>query len=133
MIFSRLLAFFRRGLFGGRGEEEFIKRIKKGDVDYIINVGVPHVEPPPTPGAKPWKVPFIAEGVDAGSLMLLDPEALMYILISTKESYDIFRLKGEGARILEEVANYTARNPGVYYLDSVPDSSTEIRLLSAGG
>jgi len=131
----RLLAFVRSGLFGrGHSEKEFIRRIERGDVRYIIEVGVPTIEPPKTPGPSPWRVPYVAEGFDAASRILLDPEALMNVLLATDRSYDILRAKGSGEDILRAVAGYSRQRPDrIFYMDSVPEPDVEIRLLAAGG
>jgi len=132
---SRILAFLKKGLFGSRElEEDFIKRIKKGDIEYILNQGVPSIEPPPTPGAKPWRVPYIAEGFEAGSMLLLDPEALMYILVAAESKYDVVRAKGPGDAVLERIAYFSRVRPGrIQYFLAVPDSKTEIRVLASEG
>lgn len=133
---KRLLSLFlSAGLFGSqKAERDFLKRIEKGDIKYILERGVPSVEPPTTPGPRPWREPFLAEGFNAASILLRDPEALMNLLLASDESYDLLRLKGDGASILRGVAEYSRRNPArIIYLDAVPESKVEIRLLAAGG
>ncbi len=133
-FFSRLLSFLRRGLFASRkSEEEFFERINRGDIHYIMEVGVPTIEPPETPGPKPWRVPFIAEGIGEASLLLLDPEALMYILMATEATEDLLRSRGSGDKILGDLAAYTRERRGYYYFDSVPEFGSEIRILAGEG
>ena len=133
-LFSRLLAFLRKGLFPTRGgEREFYDRIERGDVKYIMEVGVPSIQPPETPGPRPWRVPYIAEGVGEASLLLLDPEALMYILMATEVTRDLLRSRGDGSKVLRDIAAFTRERPGYYYFDSVPEFGSEIRVLAGHG
>ncbi len=134
-LLSRFLSFFRRGLFGSKAlTEDFIARIEKGDVDYIIRVGVPTVEAPETPGPKPGVLPVVASGVDSGSLILADPEALIYILVSTEEPLDPIHARGGGLDVLRTASEYSKRMPGeILYMYGFPDSKTEIRLLAYNG
>jgi hemerythrin len=132
----RLLGWFlRAGLFGSSGnEKDFINRIKKKDIKYIINQGVPTINPPELPEARPWRVPYIAEGFEIASLLLKDPEALMNLLLATSETYDIINTKGDGATVVRAIAEYSRRSPStIYYMTSVPEADVEIRALAAGG
>lgn len=114
--------------------EEFIRRINKGDITYILERRVPSIEPPPLPGPRPWKKPFIADGFKAGSLLLLDPEALMYILISTECRYDVVQAGGSGERILEGLVYFSRIMPGeIHYFLAVPEPRSEIRVLASEG
>lgn len=135
MIFSRLLSFLRGGLFGRRRyEEDFIKRIEKGDIEYILNVGVPRVDAPPTPGPQPWKeLNLIATGFETTSNILKDPEALMYILTATDRQGEPLEVKGTGIELLRTAVNYTREHPGsIYYFEGV-QGSIETRMLAYNG
>ncbi len=129
---SRILAFFKRGWFSRGSQEDFIERIRKGDVDYILKVGVPTIEAPPTPGARTIKYNIIAEGVDFGSLMLLDPEALLYILVSTTETAERVRVYGGGLSVLRKLAEESRKFNNILYGYSLIGRD-EIRVLLNNG
>lgn len=133
MFFSILKRLLSR-LFGFEGS--FIERIERGDVYYIMERGVPRVTPPPMP--KPRSHPryrWLAEGFEAGSLLLADPEALLYILISTEAIPDLRapRVRGGGGELLAAVAGLSLRvGRPIYALAQLPGGS-EARILAAGG
>ena len=134
-LLSRFLAFFRRGLFGSKAlTEDFIARIERGDVDYILRVGVPTVEAPKTPGPKPGALPIVASGVDTGSLILADPEALIYILVATEQPLEPLHARGGGLDVLRAASEYSKKMSGeILYMYGFPTSKTEVRLLAYNG
>jgi len=130
---SRLLGFLRRGWFArGGSEKDFIERISKGDIRYILDVGVPSPEAPRTPGPSVGEYGLEAEGIRYGSLMLVDPEALLYILVSTSQSVRRVAVKGDGLEVLKRVADAARSIEGVVYGYSLLNGG-EIRLLACQG
>ncbi len=113
--------------------DDFIKRIHSSDTEFIIKIGVPVIEPPPLPEPSTYKLPFVAEGIETTSLLLVDPEALMHLLLASQVS-DVLAVKGSGLKILEEAAKNSKANPGVtYYMEGVPSYGTEIKVLASNG
>ena len=130
---SRLLGFLRRGWFTREGSEKnFIERISRGDIGYILEVGVPYPEAPQTPGPSVGEYGLEAEGIRYGSLMLVDPEALLYILVFTSQSVGRVTVRGNGLEALKRTAEAARRIGGVAYGYSLLDGG-EIRLLAYKG
>ena len=131
-MFGFLARLFRRLFSSAEAGEDFIMRIQKGDIEYIVKVGVPTIEAPPTPGPRPLgNLYMVAEGVDVGSLLLTDPEALVYILMSA-EGVETIQLRGEGRQVLDFIANTSKRYSTPIYVFSLVDSG-ELRVLAYKG
>ncbi len=97
-----------------------------------MNVGVPIIEAPPTPGPRPLTgKAIVAEGVDVGSLLITCPEALLYILLGT-ESVETLRIRGTGESILSHVASVSRTYDTPIYAFAFVDSG-ELRILAYGG
>jgi len=112
--------------------EDFVRRIEAGDVDYIVKVGVPGVEAPPTPGPQPLRGrPYVAQGLDAGSLLIVDPESLLYILTASS-GLRTLRLSGQGSTVLAGLARASREHERPVYAFSILDRG-EVRVLAYRG
>jgi len=120
-------------LFPDQGQaEDFMRRIEAGDIEYIIRVGVPNVDAPPTPGPRPLRGrPYAAEGIDVASLLIVDPESLLYIL-SAVSGVRTLRLSGQGSTVLAELARASRSLERPVYAFSILDRG-EIRVLAYKG
>jgi len=115
-----------------RQAEDFIRRIEAGDVEYIIKVGVPSVEAPPTPGPRPLRNrPYVAEGLDIASILIVDPDSLLYIL-SASSGLRTLRLSGQGSAVLAELARASRDYETPVYGFSLLDRG-EVRFLAYRG
>ena len=132
---SVILRFLRLGRYGfEKSEDKVLERVlERRDYRYIMEIGVPRVEAPrlPPAGRLPGR-PYVASGASIGSMLLGDPEALMYILRSAEGRGDMLRLKGSGGDVLRGIADYTRKRGGTYYFDAVL-GGIELRVLASQG
>jgi len=119
-----------RRLFGRRSGR--IPAREKDFIRYVLEVGVPSIEPPPLPEPGPWKgIEYIAEGFEEASLVLLDPEILLHLLLSS--SIDrVVTLRGDGLEALKIVADTSREYTTPVYVHARLETA-DLRILAYEG